>query len=204
MTKGVPIQYSAAELEFVQAHHTLPRAELTKRFNAKFKREISPENISALCKRKGWATGRNGYFLKGQPCWNKGTKGLLRSNRTSFKKGNRPHTAVPVGTEVITRDWVKVKIAEPNVWKNKANIVWEQHHGIPVPKGEILLHIDGDFRNNHIDNLAAISRGELAVLNKQKFKQQPLAIRRSLVSLVKLKIAINQAVKGNKETQHGL
>ena len=29
--------------------------------------------------------------LKGKPTWNTGTKGIMRSNKTSFKKGQHPN-----------------------------------------------------------------------------------------------------------------
>ena len=62
MAKGVDIPYSAAEREFLSANRAMPRRELTAAFNGRFGRSVSVNNISAMCKRNGWTTGRSGRF----------------------------------------------------------------------------------------------------------------------------------------------
>ncbi len=185
------IIYSEEEKTFLKANSTLPRKELTAAFNSRFGRDLSVQNIASMCKRNQWFTGRDGRFEKGSRPHNTGTKGFMKANSGSFKKGNRPRNSVPVGTEVVTRGWVKVKVAEPNVWRNKAHIVWEQYHGSPPPRGKFLLHLDCDFTNNAIENLVLVSRADLGKLNKRKFRDTPLELRQSLVLVAKIGTAIN-------------
>ena len=48
------------------------------------------------------------------------------------------------GTEVMTTDgYLKIKIAEPNVWRFKHIIEWEKYHG-EVPEGMLISFKDGD------------------------------------------------------------
>lgn len=66
MAKGKPISYSEAELSFISANREMPRRELTAAFNERFGRSVMQSNISALCKRKEWMTGRTGFLQRGR------------------------------------------------------------------------------------------------------------------------------------------
>jgi len=85
-----------------------------------------------------------------------------------FKPGQKAFNKKPVGsvsirTETHTgslRAWVKV--AEPNVWRKRAVVVWEQHNG-PVPAGSIVHHRDHDSLNDALGNLVLKTRSEHAL-----------------------------------------
>lgn len=190
MAKTIP--YTKAEKAFLEANCTMTRAELTVAFNTKFNRNLSQQNIAAMCKRNKWLTGRTGQFPKGHIPWTKDNPGVVKPNAGNFKKGSKPHNSVPVGTEVVADGWVKVKVAEPNVWRNKAHLVWEEHHGQPIPEGKLLLHLDGDFTNYAIENLVLVSRAEMGKLNKKKFKETPLEVRPAIVTLACVETAIKE------------
>ena len=189
------ILYSEAERDFLQKNRTLTRQALTEAFNTRFGRNLTKENIAAMCKRNGWLTGRSGHFPKGNVPWTKGTKGMVKPNAGNFKKGMVPHNTVPVGTEVVAKGWVKVKVAEPDVWRNKAHMVWEAHYGTPVPKSKFLLHLDCDFTNNAVENLVLVCRGDLGKLNKKRFRALPLEVRPAVVTLAKIGTAVKERCK---------
>lgn len=107
----------------------------------------------------------------------------------------KPKNSLPIGTEVVAKGWVKVKVAEPNIWRNKAHMVWEKHNGKPVPSGKHLLHLDCDFTNNDIDNLVLVSRSDLAKLNKKRFRYMPNEVRLSVVAMSKLDTEIKRRSK---------
>ena len=75
---------------------------------------------------------------------------------------------VPVGTVDIVPFGTKkngdrymyelIKVAEPNVWKRKSVVVWEEHNG-PVPDEKVIIFLDGNTLNSSIENLYAVSRG---------------------------------------------
>ena len=146
MAKGVDIPLQRGRAAFLSAKRAMPRKDLAAAFNARFGRSVSAANIAAVCKRNGWTTGRSGRFEKGIVPANKGTKGLMKANAGSFRRGLVPHNAVPVGTEAVAKGWVKVKVAEPDVWRNKSELVWEAA-GRKLEKGFLLIHLDGDFAN---------------------------------------------------------
>lgn len=191
MSKGASIKYSPDELAFIQVNATLSRAALTQLFNATFNRDIAVDNIKALCTRKGWKTGRDGRFPKGSVPPNKGTKGLTGANSGSFKKGQQSHTQKPVGYERTTVDgYIEVKVAEPNKFRAKHHIIYEQHFGT-IPAGHVVKFKDGNPQNLATDNLVLMSRGELAVLNHlYDHKNAPDEAKPVLITLAKVKAKI--------------
>jgi hypothetical protein len=92
-------------------------------------------------------------------CMDSWWRGKRRSPGTEFKRANTPQTWVPVGTEAEMKGrYVKVKIAEPNVWRLRSHLAWEAHHGRKLPVGWVLRRLDGDPKNDDPRNLKAISR----------------------------------------------
>ena len=71
----------------------------------------------------------------------------------------------PVGSEQLKKGYIRVKTAQPNVWKYKQVHIWETENGMSVPAGSVVVFKDGNNRNFAIDNLLMLSRGELAIMN---------------------------------------
>lgn len=144
--------------------------ELTLLLNQKFGTSFSEKQIRSWKTRHRVSSFLSGRFEPGHPSWNKGKKmsdsTRAKVKRTWFPKGNRPKNALPVNTEVVTTDgFIKVKIAEPNVWKLKHHIVWEQAYG-ERPKGYGIRFKDGNRLNCDLDNLILLSNRERAIINK--------------------------------------
>lgn len=194
MPRGQAISYTDGQLQFLKNHSKLPRKEMTKLFNTEFGTDISQKNLAALCKRKGWFTGRDGRYEKGKKPWNKGVTGYMGANKTSFKKGQRPPNWRPVGSERITVDgYVEVKVSNTGKrWRLKHQVVYEQAHGKP-PKGHAVIFIDSNKQNCDIDNLRLVSRAELAVLNKN-FSRENLTKEgnNAVITMAKIKTKVGQ------------
>ncbi|MEW3732841.1 HNH endonuclease signature motif containing protein, partial [Pseudomonas aeruginosa] len=102
----------------------------------------SPEFSKKI--RQDWGSATR--FKKGNTPWNCGMKGLPargRAPETQFKKGQKPHTWLPVGS---TRDWKGIHI-----------LLWEEHFG-PIPAGHCVCFKDNNKQNVVIDNLELITR----------------------------------------------
>ena len=87
-------------------------------------------------------------------------RGKRRSKKTEFKKGNRPQTWVPVGSETETKGYIRVKVAEPNVWRQRSHVIWEEANRKKLPKSWIVRHIDNDPLNDVPENLKAMPRSK--------------------------------------------
>ena len=64
---------------------------------------------------------------------------------TMFKAGNIPNNYRPIGSERIDCDgYVMVKVADPNSWRLKQRVLYEQYHGVKLEKSDVVLFLDGD------------------------------------------------------------
>lgn len=113
------------------------------------------------------AHGSNsGRFSKGAAPWNKNMKGIHLSPHSEWKKGCESDKKLPVGSETIRyraregKARAFVKVAEPAVWKERAIVVWEKHHGRKVPSGFVVHHKDRNPLNDDPSNLEALSRAD--------------------------------------------
>lgn len=114
----------------------------------------SPEFLAKHCR-----------FQNGHATWNAGKPWSPPASRaTQFKTGHRGARQKPVGAERMERDSLMVKIAEPDVWKPKARVIWEQHFGV-IQAGAVVRLKDGNKENCAPGNLLLISRQENARLN---------------------------------------
>ncbi len=159
-------KYTAEEVEFLKANvrGRSPKA-LQFMFNLRFNTKLSEQQVRAACHNRRLWNGIDKRFKPGRTPANKGMKGIRVSPATEFKKGHVPATIRPVGSEKLREDgYVWVKIAEPNLWRQKHVVLWEALHG-SRPKKHAVLFADGDRTNFAPANLLLVSRSELAVMN---------------------------------------
>ena len=142
--------------------------ELLALMNEKFDYEFSSQQIESALRRYNLKTGNTGQFKKYQEPWNKGLKGYMGANKTSFKKGTIPPNYKPIGTERFTKDgYIEVKVKDPNVWELKHRYIYKKHHG-EIPNGYNVIFADKNISNFDIDNLILVSKAEMLILNKNK------------------------------------
>lgn len=209
--KGKAIPYSELELGWIEIRKAMPRRQLHAEFCARFKRtDVSLVALKALCKRKGWMTGRTGCFPKGNVPDNKGKKMPFNPNtaRTQFKKGHRPHTWRGAGHEAIDpKDgyvWMIVDETNPHTGAPTRRVMkhrwlWEQLHG-PVPDGMRLKCLDGDKTNTDPSNWEAIPMALAPRLNGRfgrGYDQAPAELKPTIMAIAKLEHKAREAQKGN-------
>jgi hypothetical protein len=160
--KGTRITYSPEELAWIEKYSSLRRREAYVAFIKKFGRtDVSLDNLAALCKRKGWFTGRTGRFAPGSVPANKGQKIPYHPNSASvrFKKGQLPYNTKYLGHERVTKaGYVLISIDQKNPHTGferryvlKHRYLWEQKNG-PLPAGTRLRCLDGDRQNTDPSN----------------------------------------------------
>jgi len=82
--------------------------------------------------------------------------------QTEFKKGQPAINILPVGSVTIRIDKNRkqrafVKTGDPNIWKLRAVVNWEDSHG-PIPRGLVVHHLDRDTLNDQVENLQVLTR----------------------------------------------
>ena len=140
-------------------------------------------------------TQRNkGCFKKGMTPWNKGKhfKAGGRSAETQFKKGLIPPNYQPVGTVVVHSDGYRfIKLAERK-WQLYQRYIWEKANHKQLKKNQVVLFLDGNRDNYAPDNLMAISRKELLIINHERLLTKDSSdLSKTGVLIAKLKVKIN-------------
>lgn len=176
----------------------LTRDDLTEKFNREFGKNITIAQMTAFLKNHNIKSGRNGHYKKGIEPHNKGTVGLMKPNKTSFKKGHRSFNYRPVGSERINVEgYIEVKVADPSEWRSKNRHVWEINNG-PIPKGFNVRFKDSDKLNCDINNLILVSDSESMYLTALGFNDAPAEVKDTLHLIAKIKSKTVNIKKGSK------
>ena len=200
-------KYTDEQRQFIQENYKgTSTKELVRYFNQRFSTDITESMMKSYKSNHKLNSGLTGRFSKGHVPANKGKKGHCAKGceKTWFSKGHIPATIDPIGTEKLLGDgyvWVKVD-DKPNVpkrknWIQKHVLIWEQANG-SVPKGHCLIFLDGDRSHIELDNLMLISRGTLAILNRQGLIRKDANLTRTGVQIAKLIQAISHAKQNNE------
>lgn len=132
-----------------------------------------------LRKSDAYMATKPGCFSKGLTPWNKGKPfSPAGSERGRFKKGQKPHTWQPIGTERVTDEgYLQRKVTDtgntPRDYRPVHHLVWEAHTGGPVPEGHALVFRDGNLRNFDPANLELVTRAELMRRNSHHTRLPP-------------------------------
>ncbi len=183
------MKYLKEHEDFLRKHETTPRKELAELFNAKFKTEVCHKVLGQKCRKLGLVCPNNGCFKKGSIPANKGTKGFMKRNKTSFSPGNSPMNAKKVGSISTRRDkngllYMHIKVAEPSKWQMLHAYIWEQKHG-KIPKNHCVIFKDKNTLNTRLDNLMLVSRAELVRLN-QKYSNIDKSLKDTALQVIKV------------------
>ncbi|CDD75572.1 putative uncharacterized protein [Cryptobacterium sp. CAG:338] len=172
--------------------------EFEAQFDIKLRRSQLKARMYSLGLKQGINTGR---FRKGQPAYNKGMKqsdfmsaeGIERTKATRFKKGQIPHNAkgFGIGRERVDKDgYIQVKVKlHSNIdgrWNNyryKHVLIWEKEHGCHIPPKTAIIFADGNKRNFDPNNLVAVPRRILMIINRHHI---PYFDRASLEAAMKI------------------
>lgn len=172
---------------WMRANFMLAAGELAIAFNHRFGCSRTSVQVHTFRKQLGLRTGRTGQYEKGHVPFSAGTRGVMKANAGSFKKGSIPANHRQVGSERVNVDgYIEVKVEEPNVWRQKQRVVWEACHGA-IPAGMCVTFRDDNPLNCDINNLELITRGEHAVFNK-RFGGIPPEMKPVARSISRLKI----------------
>jgi len=196
--------FTQKQVDFIAQNYKLMTIKnLVELIENKFNKKVTSKQLFTFVKNHKIKSGRTGQFQPGHKSWNKGTKGICRANKGSFKKGNLPGNTKPLGSErICSKDgFVLIKIAEKNPYtgaktryKHKHIYVWEESNR-SVPDGYVIAFKDGNKLNCDLDNLMAISRAELLRLNQYGYKDLPVELKPSVLALTKLQVKIWQKEK---------
>lgn len=109
---------------------------------------------------------------------------------TMFKKGHPSNNKKPVGSERVNVDgYIEIKVAEPNKWRLKNRVIWEQANG-PIPPGYNVQYRNGNKLDCRLENLYLINRREQFMTQNSIYARYP----KELQYVMKLKGALNRQI----------
>lgn len=189
---------------FDENQYGLTAYQVAVLMNETFGTSFTQDQIRAYRKNHHIHGGLDTRFKKGRVSPNKGKKIPRCSEaamRTWFKKGHKPHNHLPVGSEVMaTIGYIVVKVAEPNVWRLKHRMIWEEVHGRPVPEGYRVVFLDGDRLNFSPDNLLCVSMDAVPALRKKEVVGvDDVELRKAALITAEVKARIKNIEQKNKE-----
>lgn len=146
---------------------------VTKMFNKKYKDNRTESSIKSIVQENGIKTGSTGRF----------------------EKGNLPGNTLPIGTEIMREDgYVYVKTENPNTWKQKHHIIWEELNGA-VPENHVILFGDKDRENFDINNLILASKAQVLQLNRYDLIKEDADLTRTGIIIADIYSKIGQRKK---------
>ena len=133
-------------------------------------------------------------FQKGFVPLNKGKKVspevYSKLQPTMFKKGRTPVTHRDVGAErVNVYGYIEIKVSEPNRWRLKHRVMWEQVNGA-IPNGYNVQFKNHNPLDCRIENLYLISKAEQMAKENSFYAKYPKKIQ----EIIRLKGVVNRAI----------
>ena len=133
-------------------------------------------------------------FQNGSVPLNKGKKVspeiYAKMQPTMFKKGHTPVNRRDVGSErVNVYGYIEIKVAEPNRWRLKHQVMWEQVNGT-IPRGYNVQFKNHNRQDCRIENLYLISKAEQMAKENSFWAKYPKEIQ----EIIHLKGVVNRAI----------
>jgi len=118
----------------------------------------------------------------------------LKSGR--WTQGN----ILPIGTETVDKEkgHIMIKVSSKGKygqrWKRKHHIVWENANG-KIPKGRVILFLDGNPLNCRIENLAMVTQAERLKLIQFGLLFDDKELTKTGIAIVKHNLSIHKSIE---------
>ena len=165
--------------------------EITQLINEKFGLELTVQQIKTSMKRRKIKSGVSTRWEKGHVPYNKGTKGVSKPNKGSFKKGNKAINAMPIGTERDMQGYIEVKVSEKK-WELKQRVLYEQYHNVKLEPNQVVIFLNTDKTDFSKENLYLTDRKTMMYMAKEKLWSKNEELNKTSVKIAELLKAIHE------------
>ena len=167
--------------------------EILEMMNDKFEYQFTYEQVKSAIIRFNLKTGFNGRFEKGHVPAIKGTKGIMKPNKTSFKKGHVHWNKKPIGSERVSVDgYTEIKVADPDKWRLKHRVMYEKYHNVVLNPKQLVIFADGDKSNMSKENLLLVDNNQLLILNQNGLINENRELTKTGLNIANIIIKLNE------------
>ena len=167
--------------------------EIHKMMNDKFKYQFTYRQVKSAIIRYNLKTGFNGRFEKGHVPAIKGTKGIIKPNKTSFKKGHVNWAKKPIGSERVSVDgYTEIKVADHGKWRLKHRVMYEKYHNVVLNPKQLVIFADGDKSNMSKENLLLVDNNQLLILNQNGLINENRELTKTGLNIANIIIKLNE------------
>ena len=167
--------------------------EILEMMNDKFEYQFTYEQVKSAIIRFNLKTGFNGRFEKGHVPANKGTKGIMKPNKTSFKKGNVNWNKKTIGSERVRFDgYTEIKVAGSKRWRLKHRVMYEKYHNVVLNPKQLVIFADRDKSNMSKENLLLVDNNQLLILNQNGLINENRELTKTGLNIANIIIKLNE------------
>lgn len=203
--------FTGEEVEFIREHHKgIHMKDLLEMLNERFNKSYRLSQLISFCYKNGFKNGLDTRLNGSQGAENRFKGGYIspykgmalkdregytedsfeRMKPTQFKKGNRPHNYRPIGSIRFSADGYYEKKTAEHKWELLQRVIWREAYG-EIPKGSVIVFLDGDSRNVKLENLALVDYQ--VNMKRHKFgKPADTDTGRTIIALSELDMAIDR------------
>ena len=164
----------------LREHGINSRKELAEEINKRFGRKFTDKAVCSHCYENNIQLG-------------------LCYSHSDVPRGEAHWRHRPVGSMQVKKNYVRIKVAEPNRWMQYQRYVWEQHHPGESAEGKTVIFMDGNNRNFDPSNLECVERGELSVMSAMGCTAESSREERELFLLRARLVCAKSKIFGSKE-----
>ena len=107
-------------------------------------------------------------------------KGRYIDFKKNMVRGTQKH---PIGAERMTKDGILIKVAQPNVWRRKARVMYEKYHNCKLTDDDYILFLNQDRNDFSKENLFKSTNNEQCCLhNWGTFSKNPELTKTGILS----------------------
>ena len=162
-------EFSGEEIDFVRRYaDALSTREMAEAFTVRFGSPIGQTMIRRLMERNGIQSSvdrKNHPLPIGAERWSDYYQCVIVKVRSVSVSGVK---------DKRERDRLR-----NSQWMLKQNLVWEQTHGMPVPKDNVVVFLDGDRTNYSPENLHAERLNVIGTIEKMRMHSENAEIYRT-------------------------
>lgn len=172
--------------EYIKANIWKDYTTLARELSENFDRNIKRKDLTAYISYRGLTPGKR-----------PGTNPQKRRKKIGDERYRKSN--VHAKGDIKFGYW-EVKVAEPDVWKPKARVMWEQYHNKTLPDDYIVVQLDKNHDNFAEENLMAVPKNIMGIVNsKSRLAVESIELARAGVNLSHLEMLLNKRKKENKQ-----